>query len=76
MTPNERRENARRAASIRWSRIPPEDRADQLVDARRGFLKAFARQADPRHELSADERHVRALQLRRQYMASLRRRRS
>ena len=73
MTPHERRENARRAATIRWSRIRPEDRADQLAEARRGFLRRFAGQADPRHELPADERHRRALQLRREHMAAIRR---
>lgn len=76
MTPNDRRENLRRAARARWARIAPEDRAGELLEARRGFLRRFANEVDPRHELPAEERHRLAVMRRRQYMAELPRRRS
>lgn len=72
---NDRRENARRAAIARWSRVRPEDRAAELIEARRGFLRGFADKADPRHELPVPERQRLAKALRRDYMKQLARKR-
>jgi hypothetical protein len=65
ITPGQRRQRARLANAVRWSRLPGGQRADQTAKARAALWAKYLAQVDPDGVLPEAEREKLARQARR-----------